>query len=584
MWHFCHGIVVIDKQRKVAVLIKLLLTILGYALLTIKPISDGRKAIKPDRGCLVITSHPRVTGQVLRMVVDGLRKSFWRFRSLSLALLAMATTLSFMLTPLAAKAETRSLKLYYVHTGEKAEIVFKRDGKYDQAGLKRLNVFLRDWRRNEPTNMDPRLFDLIWSVYRNSGSREYINVVSAYRSPATNNMLRSRSPDSGVAKNSQHTLGHAMDFYLPDVNLAKLRAIGLKQQVGGVGYYPRSGSPFVHMDVGNVRHWPRMSRSELMALFPDGKTMYIPSDGKPLAGYDQAKAEWLARRGAPVVYASATTSTQKRGFFSSLFGRKNSDEQVPSQPSRVQPKAPAVVEEPQTTVVSLPKKDAPLPESSPLRANGSKPAPDEEENTSSAPVMAYANVPVPTFKPDDGDDEEEGAVKVANIPLPEARPLRQDEADKVALAIANNGAGSGKSTDNVPGDDLTALIEANEIIAVPDDDYEEDADYADADEAQSPDKTTVAELKTEKTAETPKTAPKVDRPDKDDLKDIIAENRAPIAVKDDNNTVAPDEELRKVPNVVFVSGLEKKQEVSRVAELRGRAIDFHAVARINDTY
>lgn len=517
------------------------------------------------------------------MVVDGLKNSFWTFRRLSLAFMAMGTALSFMLAPVAAKAETRSLKLYYVHTGEKAEIIFKRDGKYDPAGLKRLNVFLRDWRRNEPTNMDPRLFDLIWSVYRTSGSREYINVVSAYRSPATNNMLRSRSANSGVAKNSQHTLGHAMDFYLPDVNLAKLRAIGLKQQVGGVGYYPRSGSPFVHMDVGNVRHWPRMSRSELMALFPDGKTMYIPSDGKPLAGYDQAKAEWLARRGAPVVYASATTSTQKHGFFSSLFGRKNSDEQVPSQPSRVQPKTPAVAEEPQTTVVSLPKKDAPLPESSPLRANGLKPAP-EEEKTNEAPVMAYANVPVPTFKPDEGE-EEEGAVKVANIPLPEARPLRQDEADKVALAIANNGAGSGKPTDNVPGDDLTALIEANEIIAVPDDDYEEDDDYADADadEAQSPDKSTVVAVETEKAAETPKTAPKVDRPATDDLKNIIAENRAPITVKD-ANSIAPDEELRKVPNVVFVSGLEKKQEVSRVAELSGRAIDFHAVARINDTY
>ncbi|AQT44343.1 Uncharacterized conserved protein YcbK, DUF882 family [Bartonella apihabitans] len=519
------------------------------------------------------------------MVVDGLKKSFWTFRRLSLAFMAMGTALSFMLTPVAAKAETRSLKLYYVHTGEKAEIVFKRDGKYDQAGLKRLNVFLRDWRRNEPTNMDPRLFDLIWSVYRTSGSREYINVVSAYRSPATNNMLRSRSPNSGVAKNSQHTLGHAMDFYLPDVNLAKLRAIGLKQQVGGVGYYPRSGSPFVHMDVGNVRHWPRMSRSELMALFPDGKTMYIPSDGKPLSGYNEAKAEWLARRGAPVVYASAAPAPQKRGFLSSLFGRRNSQEQSTEQPVRVQPSAPVIAEEPKTTtVVSLPKKDAPLPETSPLRGKGMKPTDEDEEETNEAPVMAYANVPVPTFKPDEGEDNET-TVKLASVPLPESRPLRQDEADKVALAIANNGGETGKLSDKVPGDDLTALIEANEIIAVPDDDYEEDDDYADADDAQSPDESTVAALETNKSAEAPKTAPKVDRPDEEDVKNIISENenRAPASLTN-SDMLAPDEELRKVPNVVFVSGLEKKQEVSRVAELRGRAIDFHAVARINDTY
>lgn len=525
---------------------------------------------------------PLATRQVLRMVDEGLRKSFWTFRSLSLAFGAMGIALSFMLAPVGAHAETRSLKLYYVHTGEKAEIVFKRDGRYDQAGLKRLNVFLRDWRRNEPTNMDPRLFDLVWSVYRASGSRDYINVVSAYRSPATNNMLRSRSPDSGVAKNSQHTLGHAMDFYLPDVNLAKLRAIGLKQQVGGVGYYPRSGSPFVHMDVGNVRHWPRMSRSELMALFPDGKTMYIPSDGKPLAGYDQAKAEWLARRGAPVVYASIDAQKEKRGFFSSLFGRKNNEQPEPTAPTRFQPQTPSVTQEPQTTLASRSAKTAPLPESSPLRDKGSKSAPQKEE-TEDSTVMAYANVPVPTFKPDDAQNDEKGTVDVASIPLPEKRPLRQDEADQVALAIVNNSKPAQKPSDNVPGDDLTALIEANEIIAVPDDDYEEDDDYADADDAHSSDKETVAAIDSQKSVETPKTAPKVDRPDKDNLSDIIAENKAPITLTNTNDATS-DEELRKVPNVVFVSGLEKKQDVSRFAELKGRAIDFHAVARINDTF
>ena len=93
------------------------------------------------------------------------------------------------------------------------EFIFKRNGRYDRAGLEKINKFLRDWRRNEPTRMDPQLIDLIWAIYQQAGSRDYIHVVSAYRSLATNNMLRSRS--RGVAKKSQHTAGKAMDFYHP---------------------------------------------------------------------------------------------------------------------------------------------------------------------------------------------------------------------------------------------------------------------------------------------------------------------------------------------------------------------------------
>lgn len=110
-----------------------------------------------------------------------------------------------------AAAETRSLKLYYIHTREKAVITFKRNGKYDQKGLQELNRFLRDWRRNQPTRMDPRLFDLVWEVYRRSGATDYINVVSAFRSPETNGLLRTRT--KGVAEKSQHMLGKAMDLY-----------------------------------------------------------------------------------------------------------------------------------------------------------------------------------------------------------------------------------------------------------------------------------------------------------------------------------------------------------------------------------
>ncbi|MEP3276774.1 MAG: DUF882 domain-containing protein [Stappiaceae bacterium] len=249
----------------------------------------------------------------------------------------------------AATAETRTLKVYNTHTGERAKITFKKNGKYIASGLREMNRFLRDWRRNEIIKMDPKLFDLIWEVYKESGSREHIHVVSAYRSPATNNMLRSRS--KGVAKSSQHTRGKAMDYYLPDVKLSKLRAIGLRKQVGGVGYYPTSRSPFTHMDTGSVRHWPRMTRKQLVRVFPKGNTIHVPTDGKPLPGYKQALAQVNRNKGrasSPVIQVASAekkAATKKKsvaknqrqkekpeteesgpGFFASLFSRDKSDE------------------------------------------------------------------------------------------------------------------------------------------------------------------------------------------------------------------------------------------------------------------
>src|SRR5690606_6119977 len=179
----------------------------------------------------------------------------------------------------------------------------------------------RDWRRNEPTKMDPRLLDAVWEAYKSVGARDYIHVVSAYRSPATNSMLRKRS--KGVANKSQHMLGKAMDFYIPGVPLKKLRDAGLRAQAGGVGYYPRSGSPFVHFDVGNVRHWPRMSRKELVSVFPNGKTLHVPSDGKPLPGFETALASYEARKKSgttALALASSSSKSRSGGLLSALFG------------------------------------------------------------------------------------------------------------------------------------------------------------------------------------------------------------------------------------------------------------------------
>ena len=208
-------------------------------------------------------------------------------------------------SPAHAREGDRTLKLYFGHTGERGEFTFKRNGRYDRGELSRINNFLRDWRRNEPANMDPALLDLIWTIYKKSGARGEINVVSAFRSLETNDMLRRRS--SGVAKTSQHTAGKAMDFYISDVPLAKLRAVALKEQHGGVGYYPKSGSPFVHVDTGTVRHWPRMTRQQLIALFPNGETIHVPSDGKPLPGYQRALA--MQKSGAASTQLAFADST-----------------------------------------------------------------------------------------------------------------------------------------------------------------------------------------------------------------------------------------------------------------------------------
>lgn len=193
-----------------------------------------------------------------------------------------------------AEGETRTISMHHVDTGENITITYKRDGRYDEAALEKIDWFLRDWRRNKQTRMDPHLIDLLWEVHRETGSSEPIYIVCGYRSPSTNAMLRRSS--HGVARYSQHMLGHAVDFYIPGLPLTEIRVIGLRLQRGGVGFYPTAGRPFVHMDTGGVRMWPRMSREQLLNVFPDGRTAYIPRDGQPLPGYALALAD-LKKRG-----------------------------------------------------------------------------------------------------------------------------------------------------------------------------------------------------------------------------------------------------------------------------------------------
>lgn len=237
-----------------------------------------------------------------------------------------------------AEGDTRTISFHHLHTGEDITITYKREGRYDEAALKKLDWFMRDWRKEEDTHMDPHLFDLLWETNREVGGTRPIQIVCGYRSPGTNSMLRARS--SGVAQFSQHTQGHAIDFYIPGVPLAKIREVGLRLQRGGVGFYPTSGSPFVHMDTGTIRHWPRMTYAELSKVFPDGRTVHVASDGRPLPGYALALAEVERRGSAPnavsleaarsagVITASqeqdaanlAAGNKPKRNLFASLFG------------------------------------------------------------------------------------------------------------------------------------------------------------------------------------------------------------------------------------------------------------------------
>ena len=350
----------------------------------------------------------------------------------------------------AAHSDTRTLKLHFVHTGEKAEVTFKRNGKYVDSGLAQANKILRDFRRNEPTKMDPKLLDLVWEVYRATGSKGYVNVISAYRSPTTNNMLRSRG--RGVAKNSQHTLGKAMDFFLTDVKLSTLREVGLKLGAGGVGFYPTSGSPFVHLDTGRVRHWPRMSRQELARIFPDGKTMHMASDGKPLPRYEQALAEYKAKgRSSSIVVASAEPP-KKRGFFQQLAGKDDTANDEDEGPAPNATSAAALT----TTTDDGPvetDEDAPAGLADGVEA----PAPPKAA-ANGAPVPAAdvgtglpQNVPVPQSPERSGeteltaqtDQDEVDELAGLQIPVPTRRPelvttasVAQPAPDSGAFAIA----------------------------------------------------------------------------------------------------------------------------------------------------
>lgn len=145
----------------------------------------------------------------------------------------------------------RSLNLVNFNTQEVLTVTYWSNGAYHRDALNKLNHFLRDTRDNAETEMDPLLFDVLWHTMMVVGYSGTVEVLSAYRSPTSNAWLASVS--RGVARDSQHMNGNAMDIRFPGVPVFRIRQAAYALNMGGVGFYPRSG--FVHLDTGPVRYW-----------------------------------------------------------------------------------------------------------------------------------------------------------------------------------------------------------------------------------------------------------------------------------------------------------------------------------------
>lgn len=163
--------------------------------------------------------------------------------------------------PMKLTGQKYMLHLHHLHTGEDLNIVYRVGNTYLPAALEKLNYFLRDHRTEDESRYDPKEFDvlhnLLTKLKRPNGT---IDIVCGYRTPWSNEFLRTRSSNTGVAKNSQHTQARAIDIRIPGITTRKLRDTALSLKAGGVGYYPVS--QFVHVDVGPVRKWTFRGKGE----------------------------------------------------------------------------------------------------------------------------------------------------------------------------------------------------------------------------------------------------------------------------------------------------------------------------------
>lgn len=175
------------------------------------------------------------------------RSAFWLIVLTFFAPLAHASN-----TPQPSSQYEYRLRFYHTHTREHLDIVYKRGNTYIPEALDQLDQFLRDHRTGDVRHFDPRLFDLLYDLTANLHGRE-IDVICGYRTPWSNEFLRTRNAHTGVAVHSLHMQAEAIDIRLPGIPTSEVRDAALRMQRGGVGYYPVSN--FVHVDVGRVRRW-----------------------------------------------------------------------------------------------------------------------------------------------------------------------------------------------------------------------------------------------------------------------------------------------------------------------------------------
>lgn len=152
---------------------------------------------------------------------------------------------------IANNEESRSLSLYNQHTGEYYQGEYWSNGEYIEASLIKVNNFLRDFRLNKIKKIDTKLLDILYQIQQALGPEHTIHVISGYRSPVTNSMLRNQG--RRVAKNSFHMKGRAIDITVPSVSVSTLKKVAQKYRIGGLGYYP--GNHFIHLDTGSIRNW-----------------------------------------------------------------------------------------------------------------------------------------------------------------------------------------------------------------------------------------------------------------------------------------------------------------------------------------
>ena len=183
------------------------------------------------------------------------------WRKLTLNFYRWSLILFLISAPLAQGTESATpaaspyrLRFYHTHTGERLDIVYRRGENYIPEALAQLDHYLRDHRTGEVRHFDPRLFDLLYDLTASLGdSGGEIDVICGYRTPWSNEFLRTRSAHTGVARHSLHMQAEAIDIRLPGIPTSELRDAALRLHRGGVGYY--RSSDFVHVDVGRVRRW-----------------------------------------------------------------------------------------------------------------------------------------------------------------------------------------------------------------------------------------------------------------------------------------------------------------------------------------